>query len=408
MFLREKLYLVASFVDDSIKSASAVYDITIFKSFAAFEEYVDQSPVVIDTLVLTTEDLQFTNMGMQRLIEIIQSPFVKIKSKLVYLVDKTYDIRIVNKFFQEKVQVGWSVYQGKLEPKFVADILSGERRSTIEGQTDIVTYRMRNEEYVRQETLRKEKGYEGTNEEYVTDEEELKDIPDEETPVEIIPEGNQEMKVLYVSGPPDIERTLMVFITAQYLALSHKVLIMEKDFQFHRLSDIVTKADVPFMQIDISELKQDIVGAIKRIKSAGESLVVVTCFDRADYDYNFVMDILETNIEKNFDYIVRECDFDEVPFGVPYTVVMRNTVPDILRCCMSLKYDINPEEVQFVGVATGELDALGINSVEMEGVISAVLEKNGIRVTVVHLGGVKLSERSNYDILSIIAREHIR
>ena len=215
MFLKEKLYLVASFVDDSIKSSSAVYDITIFKSFVAFEEYVNLYPVVIDTLVLTTDDLQFTSTTMQRLIEVVQSPFVKIKSGVIYLVDETYDLKVVNTFFGEHMPGSWSVYQGKLEPKFVADILSGERRNTIEDQVDIVTYRMRNEEYVRQENLRKEKDSAGMDEKYITDEDELKDIPDEESPVEIIPEGERDVSVLYMSGLPGLERTLMVFIVAQ-------------------------------------------------------------------------------------------------------------------------------------------------------------------------------------------------
>ncbi len=408
MFLKEKLYLVASFVDDSIKSSSAVYDITIFKSFVAFEEYVNLYPVVIDTLVLTTDDLQFTSTTMQRLIEVVQSPFVKIKSGVIYLVDETYDLKVVNTFFGEHMPGSWSVYQGKLEPKFVADILSGERRNTIEDQVDIVTYRMRNEEYVRQENLRKEKDSAGMDEKYITDEDELKDIPDEESPVEIIPEGERDVSVLYMSGLPGLERTLMVFIVAQYLSLNRKVLIMEKDFQYHRLSDIVTKAGVPYMQVDIEELKKDSMGVMQRIRATSEKLIVITCFNRAEYDYNFVMDVLETNLEEDLDYMIRECEYDEVPFGRQYTVIMRNTVPDILRNCMALKYDINPKEVQFVGVAVGDLDALGVNSMEMQSIVSMVLEKNGIHVTVIRANGIKLSERSNYDILSVIAREHVR
>lgn len=408
MFLKEKLYLVSSAVDDSIKSASAVYDITIFKSFVEFEERVDRLPVVIDTLVLTSDDLQFTSTNMQRLVNIVQSPFMRIKSSIVYLIDETYDLAMVKHFFNESKVKSWSVYQGELGVKFIADIISGERRMTVEDQIDLVTYRMRNEEYARQERMRQEIAQEDTDNPYLTDEDRLSNIPDEEVPEDIVPEGRSDLRVIYIAGLESLERTLIVWLVGQYLGQGGKVLLMEKDVQFHRLSDIVTKAGVPYTGLDVSEIKKDCTGALRKIRSSSEKLVVVTCYDRMMYDYNFLMDILETNLRTDLSYIVRECDFEEVPFGRPYTVVVRNTVPDVLQACMAVKYAIDPVAVKFVGVSTGTLDEVGLSSMEMEGILSIVLEKNGIKTTVVKAEGIRLSERSSYDILSILAGNNIR
>lgn len=406
MFLKDKLYLIAGNVDDSIKSSAAVYDVTIFKSFIDFENYVDTVPIIIDTLVISARELQFTNTNMTRLLNILNAPFVTVKSSIIYLVDSSYNLDIINKFLNDKKLSNWSVYQGDLSPKFISEILSGERRNTVEGQIDLVTYRMRTEEYIRQQQLKKE---ELDSDVYLTDEDILSGIPDEEPPVAIVPEGSTEVSVSYIVGADIIERTLLTFIVAQYRALSGKTLLVEKDVEYHRLSDMVTKADVSCELLDIEELMKDSMGVIGKIKLSNSKLIVLTCQNRIQYDYNFLMDILESMLMENLMYIVRECNFEEAPFGKPYTIVMRNTIPDILKSCNSLRYDIFPKEVVFVGMMLGNLGPVNVSSEEMNAVISQVLEKNDITTTIVKAEGVRLKgEGLNYDILSIISGEYRR
>lgn len=406
MFLKDKLYLIADNVDDSIKSSAAVYDVTIFKSFVDFEKYVDIVPIIIDTLVISSRGLQFTNTNMARLINILNSPFVTVNSSIIYLVDESYNLNIINKFLNDKKLSNWSVYQGDLSPKFISEILSGERRNTIEGQVDLVTYRMRTEEYIRQQQLKKEEIDSNT---YLTDEDILSGIPNEELPIDVIPEENTSVSVSYIVGANTIERTLLTFIIAQYKALSGKTLCMEKDVEYHRLSDMVTKADISFEQIDIEELMKDSMKVIEKIRLSSNRLIIFTCKNRSKYDYNFLMDILESTLMEDLAYIIRECDFEEAPFGKPYTIVMRNTVPDILESCNSIRYDIRQKEVVFVGMMLGDLGSVNVNSEEMNMIISQVLEKNGINTTVVKAEGVRLKgDNLNYDILSILSNTHRR
>lgn len=407
MIVKDKLFLIAGNVDDSIKSSTAVYDIRIFKSFTDFENYVNLNRVKIDTLVLTSDELQFTNTNMTRLINLLDSPFVSVTSSVIYLVDNTYDAKAINEFFSDAGLTRWSVYQGDLGPKFISEVLSGERRDTVEGQVDLVTYRMRTEDYMRMQQLKKEGLDSSDNRQYQTDEMLLSGIPDEEVPETIVPEGDKEVQISYIVGADIMERTVLAFLVAQYRALTGKTLIMDKDSEYHRLSDIVTKAEIECEMIDVRDLCKDITKTIRSIRQTQKKLIVISCYDRYDYEYNFIMDVLEANLRNDLYYMVRECDYDETPYGRPYSIVVRNTVPDVLECCSSLKYEVNPDTVSFVGMMLGNLGPVNINSDEMNAVISQVLEKNKIFTTTIKIDGVKLKGgEASYDILSVIGRMH--
>lgn len=403
MLLKEKLYLVAGSVDESIKSSTAIYDVKIFKSFMELEAHVNKSPTVIDTLVVSADELVFNSINMSRLLQVVNSPFMKIKSSVIYLIDEDQNIEPVTKFLEDNNLRNWSVYQGDLQSKFIADILSGERRDTVEGQVDVVVYRIRSDEYVRQQQLKKD--YENIGKKYVTDEDMLAGIPDEKLPTEVVVTEDGESLTTYIVGADEIERTLICMVVAQYRALQGKTLLVEKDWEYHRLSDMITKAGIQCTTIDIFDLFKDCNATLTRVRECKERLVVFVAKERMYFDYNFVMDILETNLRSDLDYIVRECAYEETPYGRPYTVITRNTVPDILKCCNSLRYSINPNDVVFVGVTVGNLRQLSITNDEMRDIVECVLEKSNVNTCIVEAEGLTLKgDELSYDILSIIAR----
>lgn len=402
MLCKDKMYLVAGNVDDSIKSQTTVYDITLFKSFVDFEKYVDSTPVIIDTLVLTTNELQFTNTNMMRLLAILDSPFMKIKGNVVYLVDNTYDLKTINDFLNSKSLTSWAVYQGDLSNKFISEIVSGEGRQTVEGQVDIVTYRIRASDYVKQQTSLK---YESDDNDYMTDENMLRDIPDEVEPEDINPTTEAIAKVNYVVGDNSIERTLMAFFLAQYRSMERKTIIIEKDSEYHTLTEFVTKTGIDCEFITIDEIVDDITSVINTIRATAKKLIVIGCIKRMVYDYNFIMDILQSNLKTDVSYFIRECNYEETPYGRTYSIVVKNTVPDVLKCCNSLKFDIIPDDVTFIGMQLGNLGPVNITSKEMNAVITSVLGKNGIVAQVIKTEGVLLKgDEVVYDILGILNR----
>ena len=402
MIVKDKMYLIASNVDESIKLQTAVYDVTLFKSFLDFEQVINNTPVVLDTIIINSYDLAFNATNVQRLINLLNLPFIRVTGNIIYLLDDSYDLKLINEFLMNNSLTNWVVYKGDLSPKFIADIVSGAGRESNEAQIELVTYRMRLGEYIKQKNTL---NYEDNSELYMTDEMLLSDIPDVEEPEDTSPAVDVEAIVNYVVGPNSMERTLMVFYLAQYFSMKNKTVIVEKDFEYHTLTEMITKCEMEYDFFTVEELFENVSKTINAIKASNHKLIVIGCRSRADFDYNFIMDILLSNLKHSVNRIIRECNYEETPYGNPYIIVTRNTVPDILRCCSELQYDIDQSKVFFVGLQIGSLGPISLRSNEMESIISKVLEKNDINSIVLKVNGITLKGESEvYDIFSIIER----
>lgn len=402
MLAKSKLFLVAECIDESIKLRVPTYDITLFKNFVALEKYIESTPVMIETLVITSNELPFTATNMVKLTKLLESPFLKITGNVVYLIDKTVNMKDVNRLLEMKGITEWAVYQNEITPKFITDIVSGVGRESVEGQVEVVTYRIRASEYIKQQNALK---YESTDGKFLTDEDLLSNVPNEEEPEDIVVSDDFETAINYIVGKDSYERTLMVFTLAQYLSQTDKTIIVERDVKYHKLTEMVTKSGVDCELIQVDDVFENISEALLKIKSTDKKLVVLGAVNRFDYDYNFLMDILISNLKGSFAHIIRECDYEETPYNKTYTIVVENTVPSLLECVNSLKYDIDSERVTFVGMQIGDLGPVNLTSKEMENILKCVLEKNGIAAQVVKARGIVLKgEEVIYDILSILNR----
>lgn len=405
MIARDKLFVVADNVDDSLQERVIAYEVKVFKTFTEFESYINVTPVVLDTLVVSARVMPFMGQNMARIMIAVNSPFLKLNGNVVYLIDHDTDQNTVQMFLEERNLRNWAVYTGDLSVKFITDIVIGNGRRAQENVNEIVTYRIRTEDYIKQQNQLKYENNEGS---YEIDEE-LQGIPSIDEPEEVLPSGENDIILNYIVGEPSLERSLLVFLLAQYLSLKQKVLIVEKDIEYHTLGEILTKSTVPFTYIEVEELFQNISQALNKIRLAGDRLVFIGSKNRVRYDYNFLFDLLWSNLQDDFDYMIRECDFDETPYGKYYTVVTQNTVPALLRCCNSLKYAVDSNMATFVGMQSSNLGALNLTSLEMKGIIEMVLSCNGIAAQVVQANGLLLKGDSVvYDILSIINRGNSR
>lgn len=405
MIARDKLFIVADNVDDSIQERVTAYEVKVFKTFTEFESYINTTPVVLDTLIISARVMPFMGQNMARILMTVGSPFMKLKGNVVYLIDQNTDQSMVQMFLEEKDLHDWAVYAGDLSVKFITDIAIGNGRRAQESVNEIVTYRVRTTEYIKQQNQLK---YEDNSRQYEIDKE-LQGIPGIEEPEEVIPSEDKETVLNYIVGEQSLERSLMVFLIAQYLSLKQKVLIIEKDTEYHMLGEILTKSTTPATYIDVEDLFKNVTQTLDQIRLANDRIVFVGSRNRVAYDYNFIFELLWSNVKDNFNYMIRECDFDETPYGMYYTVVTQNTVPALLKCCNSLKYAIDPEMATFVGMQSSNLGALNLTSTEMKGIIEMVLSCNGIAAQVVQANGLLLKGDSVvYDILSIINRGNRR
>lgn len=406
MIAKEKMFIVASNIDDSIKSITPIYDITIFPDFLKFEEYINETPIKLGSIIISSKELPFTSANMSRLLDLLSAPFLKLTGNCIYLISNDIDKDVVSSFFEENEVTTIISYQGDLSSRFISDVVSGAARIADESETEIITYRMRASDYAMAQNIKK---YESDEDAYVTDEEALSNIPPMNEPDVQVPSVDILSSTYYVVGKASYERTLFTFIEAQYLSLVGKTLIVESDIQYHRLTDMVLRSNSKYEYIDITEFLTNPTQVINSIKGITSRLIVIGSKDRIHYDYDFVFDILTSNLIGWVDYFIKECDFTQTPYGSYYNIVCADTVPDILECCNSLLYDVDETKVLMVGIRTTDKTAVNISSSEMTDIVRTVLEKNRLMAEVVVANDINLrGEEIVYDVLSLIGRGNER
>ena len=400
MFSKEKMFIIADNIDDSIKMQIASYDVSIFKSIMEFERIINSMPVVVNTVIVTTSSLPFTGTNVQRLMRALSSPFFTLSGNLIYLADAGYDAERIREFVERK-KLNWAFYFNEITPEYIVSIANGEGRHSDEIQSEVVTYRIRAEEYVRQQSIQRMQ--DGLDTHYVVDDELFSGVPSEEEPEDINPTVERITELRYVVGQDCISRTLLSFLVAQYLSLNDKTLILEKDTEYHKLTELVTKSGIKCCYIDVTELLENFQKALSKMQSSIENLVVIGSKRRVSYSYEFLFDILYSNLKGNFTYMVRECDFNETVYGRDYILVMDNNIPDALKTCTSLRNDIDEDHVSIIGLQLGTLGAINLTSSELREVLSVVLGKNHLRVQVMKVAGINLrGDEQIYDLFSFL------
>ncbi len=402
MISREKMFVVSEILDESIKSQTAVFDVRLFKSFVEFESYVEGTPIIINTLVVTSRELPFNNSNMTRLSNVVGSPFLRIDGQVIYVIDKSFDKKVVNKFFDSNnLGVEVVVYQNDLSLRYVTDIVTGEARDVQENKTYDVVYRVRASEYMKQQSTL---SYDTLDKDYITDEDDMVGVPEEEIPEDVIPEATKDLEIKYICGEDREERTAMVFLLSQYLSLSSKTIIIEHDRKYHRLTEFYTKSQLDGLFITVMEIYQNVEEVINRIKNTNKRLIVIGTIERVKYDYNFLFTLLYNNLRGYVDYMIMECDYHELPYNVNVVYVTSNIVPEIIKMATSIKQVVIPEKTKFIGMQMNTLNPCYVNTLEMLSIISAILQKNGLDGQVLYSGGIKLKEDTViYDIFSIIS-----
>lgn len=403
---KDKMFVVAGNIDDSIKSITPVYDISIYPNFLLFEDYINSTPVRLGSIVISERELPFTSTNMARLLDILSAPFLKITGPCIYLISNETSKDAVSSFLEDNGIESIVYYQGDLSSRFISDIISGAARVADEAETEVITYRMRASEYAVSQNIKK---YETDEEPYETDEELLSKIPSMEPPEVQIPSVDVQSNTYYFVGKRSLERTLFAFIGAQYLALSGKTILIESDVQFHRLTDIAMRSSTEFEYLDLVDFNTNPTKTIQDIKASNARLIILGTTERIVYDYDFVFDIISSNLLGYIDFFVKECDFTQTPYGSYYSIICADTVPDILECCDSIVYDVDEEKVTMIGVRTNAKSECNVSSSEMTDICRVVLDKTKLVAQVVEANGINLrGEDIVYDVFSVIGRGNER
>lgn len=388
MISKERVFIISSNVDDSIRNSSIYSDIKIFKTFKEFEDYVNITPIDASMIIVNSKDLLFTNNSMNRLVNIEESTFVSLSGFIYYMVD---DIEIKDKVEVICKKNGYykikPIYSVTLHAKDVADILSGESLSSKDTVTEIKTYRVRASDYIRSQ-----KDKEGLNydDNYVSDEDELSGIPDEPMPEDLRATKVFKAERHVVCSNSLRERTSWVALKAQYLSLNGKVLILERDIEYHTLYDILSKIEIDIEFFDIIDIFRDCSDVISQIKASKSKLIFVGSKNRVSYNYDVLMNILISNLEDSLDYYIYETELSQIPYGSKVDVVFPTTVPEILRSVNLMSNISSYNDIKFIGLNLTNLGIVSISDYEFKSLLKEIFQENEINSVVIKLQGLLL------------------
>ena len=403
----DRIFVVASGLDDSIKRFCPSYELILFPNFTEFEQYIESTPDVVHSIIVAETVLPFTGTNMKRLLDIIQNPFITLQARVIYLYSETTSKAAVKQWTDTLDGFPVVAYQGDLTDQYIIGIINGKLRDSDEEKVEEVTYRMRASEYIQEQKIKK---YETSNDEhYQNDDDELAGIPDVEEPEIYTPTTTEPMKVYPLVGFPTQARTTLAFVEAQYLALTAKTLIIESDPVYHRLTDMALKSDIKFMYIDVNEIHTNVSDAINRIKTSKDNLIIVGSKGDTKYSYSFIKMLLVDNLSDYVQNVVVECDFADTPYMQNYSIVFDDTMPDLLETVRNMIYPIDETKNVFVGVRQNSWQPINMTTQELTDVICDLFNIKDVVAQTITLRGTTLKkENSVYDLFSIIGRGNRR
>lgn len=393
------IIVVSQLVDATIREGQPDTNFILKHNLTELADHIETTPIRADYLYFTQDVIPHINTSLNFLTQMLDNPFLKV-TKVCYITQKgAREIESIKYIVEEKGLQNWEIVEGSLTREYVSGIISGALRTDTFNRRRKALYRVPRSAYVQDRIRNKEVLEEG----YIDDEKMLKDVPATEIPEFSVREAEEVAEILHIVGGYGEERTALTFLVAQYLSQEGKTLIVEKDTEYHLLTELVTKSGVECMMVSITELLEDVSKTLERIKASSERLVVITAIERVQYSYNFICNVLYANLCTRISYLVREDDFDEAPTTQKFVVAFPSCIIGVLRTCEQL--DSNYLHLaKFVAVNLQQLPETRIlNNRTVDEILSDVLEEPIKGSNIVNIDSLRIGGESGYDLRSIIA-----
>lgn len=294
----------------------------------------------------------------------------------------------------------WHINEGFLNREYISQYISGLLKEDNIEPNRVTVLRVPKKLYI-EESLKHATELE---ESYPTDEDLLQDIPIEKDNTTYYVKAEKSSDFITIAGEDSWERTLFALIIAQYIALKSKVILIEKDFDYLKMSDLVSRLDAETHTIDIEYFFKYTEEAIEDILSCRERLICLISTKRRKYSYNFICNLLYNNIDSRIPYIVCERDFKEVATTDKYVAVFANNIISILKMVTEIP-DNYKENCVFVAISCNTVVNIQIENKERISILlKDLLQMDTIeylynyRITNINLGGETI------DLQSILER----
>lgn len=397
--MSKSVIVISSYVDSTIREYQVDVRFHLFKTLDELDQYVEQTPLRADELFVTKEVFPNVNTSLNYFMQLLENPFLKV-DKITYITEvNSPEIASVNYIIDQKKYENWEIVEGHLTREYVSGIINGNLRNEVLNPKRKAVYRVPRETYLKERL----KNRDSLEEEYEDDEKQLRNIPDMELPDSSISDSSNVCEIYKIVGADNDERTMFAFLTAQYLSFSGKTMILERDVDYHRLTEFVTKAELPnVMLVEVAELLSNPVQVIEKIRASSAKLIVVGAIRRVSYKYNFVLSILYNNLMSDVRYLVQEMSFEEAPSTEKYIAVFPSTIIGILNMAENINLT-TVHNARFVGMDLHQLPALLINSSKaVSTILEDILEVQNINVQLIAVNSLKIGGDSTYDLRSII------
>lgn len=373
MSTKRKNYIVLStYVDSLLQEQMPDIGIKLFTNLSDLADYVDRNPLRADSLFITREIFEPTvNSRIALLLQLLGNPFLKVDTVEYLTLPNSEELISLDFILQDKGITNWNIYQTELTREKISGLISGSLKSDDVEPKRKAVYRVRRDEFIK-------RGLEGNEDEmnlpFESEEEFLKDIPDERQEMSIPSQVAPVCQIHTITGLPNVERTMFCFLMAQYLSHTDKTIIIEKDFEYLRLTEIAKKAGVPYMGITVQELYEDTLETINKIRNTNKKLIVINCYTKSDYDYNFICTLLYANLKNDVTHLVKETEIFEVSESSKYIVCFKNTVIDIIKTCEQLPNNYT-SSAKFAALSTTKIKEMTVpNSKVLGALISDLLQ----------------------------------
>lgn len=399
--MKDKTYIVISGkVDATIKEYQPDVDFKIFHNIDELSDYIDHDSIRAQYLFFTEDIVGQSNSAFSILAGLVTTSDFLSVDRVIYIAEEgSQTIRNLRYLIDEKGLEDWEIIKGSLTRAFIQEVINGTYRDDAYNAKRKVVIRRPRQDYIKQQL----KNHQSLQEDYVDDDHDLLDIPDETIPEIIVEESVQTLKQIHISGDRTRERTAFSLLTAQYLSMSHRTLILESDPEYHLLTEFATKSAVDCDVVTVTDLYEDLAKTLDVIRGSQKNLVIVECIDRVKFDYRFINTLLYYNLESDFDYLITESSIEEVPDNTYQVVIVPSTITGLLQTAEQVDKSRLPY-CDFVGVDLTDLPETHISSgLVMGKILDDVLVTQGTQCPVITISSLRLSG-SSYDFGTVLGR----
>lgn len=392
--------VVSGSVDATIKEYQPDVDFRIFHSLEALGDALDKIPIRAQSLFFTKDVVGTTNSAFTFMKDLVLENDYLAVDKVYYITEEDSHELVSLEYLIDNFELNnWEIITGSLTRAFITEVINGTFRDDKMSVKRMAVYRRPRADYVKQQL----RNQESLDEDYPDDEHDLMDIPDEEVPEQEPPKLETHLRRVYIAGLDGLERSAFAFIAAQYLALTEKVLLVESDAEYHRITEFATKSEVDAYTISLTDLYENAAKTIDLIRKSAKNLVIVQCIDRLPFDYKFICSLLYYNLVNDFTYLIYEIPLEEILQNTPTTVTVPSTVIGTLQTGEGIDRSF-VSNCHFVGVNLKQLPDIHINSgVVMGTILNDILSVNNIVCPVVTLSCLRLKDAA-YDLGELLGR----